>query len=358
MVDYFKNWLRRYLNNPEIISLLLTLVLFLIILIGFNKILMPVFISIVIAYLLYWIVARLQHWKVPKSLAVILVYTLFIGVVVIALLGLLPPLWQQLSNLVNELPNTLNRGQTFLMLLPQKYPGYVSSEQVQQVILQAKSEIAKAGQLILSASFSSIPSVLAVIVYLVLVPLLVYFFLMDHNKIFDWLGHYLPKNRQLLQQVWQEVHTQIGNYIGGKIIEILVVWAVCYIAFLVMGLQYAMLLSALVGLSVVVPYIGAVVVTIPVIIIAFLQWGWTADFFYLLVVYAIIIALDANVLVPLLFSEAVNLHPVAIIIAILFFGGIWGFWGVFFAIPLATVVKAVLNALAQAKPYALKKEID
>jgi putative permease len=54
--------------------------------------------------------------------------------------------------------------------------------------------------------------------------------------------------------------------------------------------------------------------------------------------------LDGNVLVPLMFSEAVNLHPVAIIVAILVFGGLWGFWGVFFAIPLATLVQAVLNA--------------
>jgi putative permease len=60
--------------------------------------------------------------------------------------------------------------------------------------------------------------------------------------------------------------------------------------------------------------------------------------------YGIVQALDGNVLVPLLFSEAVNLHPVAIIVAVLVFGGLWGLWGVFFAIPLATLVKAVLNA--------------
>ncbi|MNT53842.1 hypothetical protein D3C72_1909530 [compost metagenome] len=63
-----------------------------------------------------------------------------------------------------------------------------------------------------------------------------------------------------------------------------------------------------------------------------------------MVAYLVIQALDGNLLVPLLFSEAVNLHPVAIIIAVLVFGGLWGFWGVFFAIPLATLVKAVLNA--------------
>jgi putative permease len=65
---------------------------------------------------------------------------------------------------------------------------------------------------------------------------------------------------------------------------------------------------------------------------------------YVLIAYTVIQTLDGVVLVPLLFSEAVNLHPVAIIVAILFFGGLWGFWGVFFAIPLATVVKAVIAA--------------
>ena len=71
--------------------------------------------------------------------------------------------------------------------------------------------------------------------------------------------------------------------------------------------------------------------------------------------YSVIQAIDGVVLVPLLFSEAVNLHPVSIIIAILFFGGLWGFWGVFFAIPLATVVKSVLNAWPKSQRNKLEK---
>jgi len=108
------------------------------------------------------------------------------------------------------------------------------------------------------------------------------------------------------------------------------------------------LLATLVGLSVVIPYIGAAAVTVPIAAIAFFQWGWSADFWYILVAYGVIQALDGNVLVPLLFSEVVNLHPVAIIIAVLVFGGVWGFWGVFFAIPLATLVQAVLRAWPRA----------
>ncbi|MBS5278124.1 MAG: AI-2E family transporter, partial [Haemophilus parainfluenzae] len=66
---------------------------------------------------------------------------------------------------------------------------------------------------------------------------------------------------------------------------------------------------------------------------------------YLIVAFAVSQLLDGNLLVPYLFSEVVNLHPLVIIISVLIFGGLWGFWGVFFAIPLATLVKAEINAL-------------
>ena len=91
------------------------------------------------------------------------------------------------------------------------------------------------------------------------------------------------------------------------------------------------------------PYIGATVVTIPIALIGIFQWGLGDQFFYLMVAYAIIQTLDGNVLVPLLFSEAVNLHPVAIICAVLLFGGLWGFWGCS-SPSLATLFKAVLYA--------------
>ncbi|MCG8433781.1 MAG: AI-2E family transporter, partial [Gammaproteobacteria bacterium] len=175
-------------------------------------------------------------------------------------------------------------------------------------------------------------------------PLMVFFFLKDKREILGWFKHYVPENSGLAAKVWNDVDAQIGNYVRGKVWEILIVWAVTFIVFTFLNLQFAMLLAMLVGLSVIVPYVGATVVTIPIAIIGFYQWGWSYDLLYLLIAYAVIQTLDGNLLVLLLFSEVVNLHPVAIIVAVLFFGGIWGLWGVFFAIPLATLVQAVLNA--------------
>ena len=173
-------------------------------------------------------------------------------------------------------------------------------------------------------------------------PLLVFFFLKDKQLILAWLSRYLPRQRGLTNRVWADVEVQIANYVRGKFIEVVIVWSVTYVTFAVMGLRYAMTLSLAVGLSVIIPYVGAVVVTLPIVLVAFFQWGFTPDFYYVVVAYLVIQALDGNVLVPLLFSEVVNLHPIAIIVAVLFFGGIWGLWGVFFAIPLATLVQALL----------------
>lgn len=345
MVNLIANWLKRYFSDPEVAMLWLLVAFVVAIFALFGKMLVPVVASVIIAYLLYWFIAQLERWHCPHKLAVIIVYVLFLSSLVLALLGLLPLLWRQLSNMVNELPNTMEKGQAFLLHLADRYPNYISVEQLQQLLASSKADIAHMGQFILSASLASIPSIIVIAIYLVLLPLLVYFFLMDRKIIIQWLTRYLPKKRRLIQQVWQEVYEQIGNYVRGKVLEMFIVWVASYLAFVLMGLNYAMLLSAVVGISALIPYIGGVIATIPVVVIAFLQWGWSAHFGYLLVVYTVITVLDANVLVPLLFSEAVSLHPVAIIMAVLIFGGLWGFWGVFFAIPLATLVKAILSAI-------------
>jgi putative permease len=187
------------------------------------------------------------------------------------------------------------------------------------------------------------------------VPLLVFFFLKDKNHILAWFRRFLPHDHSLAKAVWHEVDLQLGNYVRGKFWEILIIWSTSFITFTYMGMQFAMLLGLMVGLSVIVPYIGAAVVTLPIAVVALFQWGWSSEFMWLMIAYSIIQALDGNVLVPLLFSEVVDLHPIAIIVAVVVFGGFWGFWGVFFAIPLATVVQAILKAWTRRPDTELQK---
>jgi putative permease len=350
MLKVLRDWVQRYFSDEEAVVLAVVLVLGFTIVLTLGNMLAPVLAGMVLAFLMQGLVNLLERLRLPQTLAVWIVFALFIGALALILGVLVPLLWQQLSKLFQELPGMLGEWQSLLLLLPERYPHLVTDEQVLKAIEVTRSEVAKFGQWALTFSLSSLPLLVNIMIYLVLVPILVFFFLKDRVMIGRWISGYLPRERGLMTQVWDEVNIQIANYIRGKVIEIVICGSVTYVAFVWLGLNYAALLALLVGLSVVVPYIGAVVVTVPVALIALFQWGWSDQFIYLMVVYTVIQTLDGNVLVPLLFSEAVNLHPVAIICAVLLFGGLWGFWGVFFAIPLATLFKALLDAWPRADP--------
>ncbi len=339
------DWFQRFFDDPQTVILTVVLVLGASVILIMGRDLAPVLASLVIAYLLEGVVQLLQRrLRLPRLLATVVVFVLFIAFVLFLLLGLLPLTSRQLTQLVQQLPTMIVKGQQLLLSMPALYPEFITEAQVLEVINTIRAEIAGLGQQVLSWSLAAGMGFITIIIYLVLVPLLVFFFLKDKELILDWIHGFLPHDHTLAQQVWREVDQQMGNYVRGKFLEILVVWVATYLAFVYMNLQFAMLLALMVGLSVIVPYIGAVVVTVPVALVAFFQWGWSSEFLWLLGVYLIIQGLDGNVLVPLLFSEVVDLHPIAIITAVLVFGGLWGFWGVFFAIPLATVVQSILKA--------------
>lgn len=348
-METIREWFRQHLNDPQVVGLALVLLAGFVVVVLFGNMLAPVLASVVFAYLLDGLVAVLERWGMGRTLAVTAVSSAFLLVLLFTLLGILPLLSVQLTQLIDQLPDMVARGHKALMRLPERYPDFITEEQVGQLIDAIRSEAGSLGQRLLSLSLASLIGLITVLVYLILVPLLVFFFLKDKAQIIGWFSARLPRERALSARVWQEVHGQIGNYVRGKVWEIFIVGAVSYATFSFMGLQYSVLLATLVGLSVIIPYIGATVVTIPVALIAYFQWGWSAEFAWLLVAYLVIQILDGNVLVPLLLSGAVNLHPIAIIVAVLFFGGLWGFWGVFFAIPLGTLVQAVIRAWPRAQ---------
>ena len=241
--------------------------------------------------------------------------------------------------------------QALLMRLPEKYPDFVTEEQVAGLMADLGRAMVGGARLLPSFAGTSVVTLLTAIVYVILVLLLVFFMIKDKAKIIDWVGNFLPHDRDLTTDVWRQVNNQIGKYVRGKFWEILIVGAVTYVVFSALGVNFSALLAVITGLSVLIPYVGAAAVTLPVAVVGFVQWGTSMDFLYVLIAYGVIQAIDGNLLAPLLFSEVVDLHPIAIIVAILIFGGLWGFWGVFFAIPLATVVQAVLRAWPRASAW-------
>ena len=338
------DWFRYQFNNPQVVFLTLFLVLLFVVVVLMGNMLAPLLAAVVIAYLLEGLVGVLEKMRLPRLIAVLVVYFAFLLFVVLILFGLLPLLSQQATQFVQQIPSMLNVGQDVLLKLPESYPEIVSADQIGEIIVVIRTELTSWGQKLLSVSLASVMGLITILIYVILMPILIFFMMKDKQALVAWVSRFAPSEHQLVGQVWSEVDRQIGNYVRGKFWEIVIVWFACVVTFSVLGLQYTMLLAVLVGLSVLIPFVGAAVVTIPVVFVAWFQWGFTGDFFVLVSAYLIIQALDGNLLVPMLFSEVNNLHPVAIIAAVLIFGGLWGVLGVFFAIPLATLVHAVINA--------------
>jgi len=342
MFSQIKDWYHRNFSDPQVVILAMLLLAGLVLIMVFGQMLAPVFASVVLAYLLEGLVARLVQFGVPRLVSVMVVFSAFMAVLLVLFFGITPMITRQLAQALAELPDYIGQIQTVIADLPQRYPQIVGEEQVNDILGRIGEDIRKYGGAVVSPS--GVMYLIGLVIFLVLIPILVFFLLKDKEQILAWFRRYLPRNRALAMRVWSEVDAQIGNYVRGKVLEILIIWIVTFITFHLLGVPFAMLISMLVGFSVLIPYIGAAVVTIPVAIVAFIEFGFTMEFAWVMVAYAIIQLLDGNVLVPVLFSEVVSLHPIAIIIAVLVFGGIWGFWGVFFAIPLATLVNAVLRA--------------
>ena len=343
-LEVISGWINRYFSHEEAIYLVLLLVAGFLVLFLLGEVLAPVLAGLVIAFLLQGLVRRLMSWHVSERAAVYITFTVFVGAM-IAFLGFVVPLvWQQLRAMMRALPEVMGRIREVGRDLAERFPDLITQGQIDQWVAAAANQVGNMSGNVLEALVANVPSLVAFLIYVVLVPISVFFFLKDREALLAWSMSLLPRHRPMLDEVGNEMSRQIANYVRGKAVEILIVGGATFVAFSLLGLNYAALLGLIVGLSVLIPFIGAAVVTVPVAIVAVIQFGWSWDLAWVLAAYIVIQFLDGNVLVPLLFSEANDLHPITIILAILVFGAMWGFWGIFFAIPLATLVKAIYHA--------------
>mgnify|MGYP001152508326 FL=1 len=344
MLEQLNRVLKKVFTNEETIVFSIVILLSFTAISFFGSVLTPFIISIIVAYLLVGLQKKIQSFNVNQNIALVITFSIFIITGAALLVWLVPLLYIQLQDFVLDVPNLFNNFLDFISGLPTKFPDLVSSDQIAIFFQAVSEEISVIAQNIVKSSISGIQSTITILLYIILFPILVFFFLFDRKNIIEGFLKIIPGKRQMLTDIWKEMDIQLSNYVRGKTIEIFIVGLAAAIIFLSLGLKYSALLSVLVGFSVIIPYVGAFLVTIPIVIIGLLQFGLDTQFYILISLYLLLQALDGNLLVPLIFSETVKLHPVVIILAVFVFGSMFGFWGVFFSIPIATFIKAVWNA--------------
>tara|TARA_B100000886_G_scaffold70791_1_gene44969 strand:+ start:1673 stop:2734 length:1062 start_codon:yes stop_codon:yes gene_type:complete len=344
MLKFFKDWYNTHLTDPNQVALALLILFITIITYILLATVVPILVAIILAYMLEGIVKSIsEKYALQRTTAVLSVYISFLILSFMTVILLVPVMLNQISLFIKSLPSMLERGKDLLLNSSNSESGLFSQSQISEILSGINSEISMLGSSIISFSLSSAGSLIETIVYIIIVPIMIFFLLYDKQSINDWFKKFFPEKLDLSRKAYAELDLKLGNYIRCKLIEIIIVWVASTFFFAILGLNYSLLLGFLCGISVIIPYVGAIAVTIPIVIVAYFQWGTSTEFWYIIIAHTLIQIIDGNVVVPLLFSDAVNLHPLAILISILFFGTIWGIWGVFFAIPLAVLFNTLLT---------------
>lgn len=342
-----KDWFTRTFDDPQLLLLALGLLIFFVGLSFFAHIIAPVIAAMVIAFVLDGPNEALRRRGLPAWGAATITFLGFLVFVGLIFLMVLPPLARQIAAFATQAPQMLDSMRDEISMLANAYPDFITQERIDTILADINSAISHSGGDLLLITIGSLETLVVGVVYTLLILVTTFFFLKDKRQILSWFAGFLPPHRPLADQVWHEATARAGDYGRGKVYEIIIVGIAAWGTFMLVSLPYSLLLAVLTGFSVLIPFIGAAAVTVPVVLIAFFEWGFGTETLIAISAYLILQAIDGNILVPLLFSEVVKLHPFAVVMAILVFGGFWGLWGVFFAVPLATLGQAVIKAWRQ-----------
>ncbi|MCH9705531.1 MAG: AI-2E family transporter [Proteobacteria bacterium] len=345
MLTKLNQWLEDIFANSDVNKLILVIAGFCTILWFLLDELAPLLAAIMLAYILDGGVNKLHQWlRCRRSTAVMLMVMLTLFLSIIALYAL-PRFLLELRQLGTQLPELENTLANATVKINSYLPEYAAMD---STVLASKSgEIFSAiAAYLFNNLFSYAGNLFSLFIYLILLPLLVFFLLRDKLQIVNYLSRFIPTS-PIFSEFWQQANEQFGSYIRGKFLEAAIVGATTWIFLLFFETRYALSLAILVGLSVFVPFVGAVAVTFPIVLFAYLQFGWSSEFFWIVGLYSLVQLIDGQILVPLLFSEVIKIHPVALFSALIFFGNLWGIWGVFFAIPLASVIKIIVAIISK-----------
>jgi len=336
------SWISKLKRSPTRVTLLFIViggVLFYLL----SSPLSPFFAAIVIAYLLNEPVNRLEFLGIPRVVAITFLFILIAGLLIIVLFWLLPLFIQQLTNLLADIPSYTREVRRYILEFQEKHEEFINTTYGQQILDRMSAETEKVIANLISFVLTAITGAISNVVDQLIIVFLVFFFLKDKDLLKAWAIGHLPGNRDLILNILYDIDKQMGNFVKGKLAVVVILWGFITMAFSLSGLNYSFFWGFLTGLSTLVPYFGPVVVSIPIFLVAFLQFGTLWGFAKISLIYIVFQAIEGNILTPLITGKTTQIHPIAIILSILVCNHLWGFWGVVFSVPFAIFVKSILT---------------
>ena len=246
MSNIVEKWFRKNLANPQVVVLVLFFLLIFGLILIAGEVIAPLMVAIVFAYLLEGIIGMSYNLGIPREKAYIFVFLFFLFTLISSLVYLIPLLIAQVTAFINNIPDIFDKGQTVFYNWGLTYPNIIiDEEQIKAIIDSLRTDMTNFAKDFLQKLATSVGKFITLIIYMVMVPMMVFFLLKDKAIILEWVISLLPRkeDRHLSSEVWKEINTKIGNYIRGKMIEIIIVWVTCWMAFELLGMDYAVLIS-------------------------------------------------------------------------------------------------------------------
>ncbi|PKM88542.1 MAG: AI-2E family transporter [Firmicutes bacterium HGW-Firmicutes-12] len=307
-----------------------------------RTILIPFFLGFLIAYVLHPLVDLLEKRKLPRALAISVIYVFFAAIAAVVVFYALPVILRDLNNLVEVIPHYTATIQNMVIEFQLSYSRVPIPDGIREVSDGVINRFEQTSLSIIRGIVSGIIILLSQTFNIVLAPLLSFYFLMDYNEMGNKILCLIPtRYRQGLIVIAHEVDAVIKKVIRGNLLVATLVAILATVGMMIIGMDFPLLIGILVGITNFIPYFGAFISTVPIVLLALLKSKWLA--LYVFGVMVFIQQIEGNIISPKILGEYIGLHPLVIIFALLAGGTLWGFVGLLLAVPIAAILKVLFK---------------
>ena len=331
--------LNTLLKSQQLIFLVASLFFGLLTLWIFGDLASPILISIVLAVLFRPVNTYFTKIGIPRKISVFITFLIVMLLASAFLLLFVPLFINETEAFIEDIPSLLFILEPVTQALGSLNAPIESIESAQSLLSDLSGFLTGA----ISFGVSRAQETANLFLGLILVPIFLFFWLWDTETLSNGFSRFVPKKRKFLSKVWNEANVNFQNYFKGKFIEVFIVAIFGSLLFYFLGLNSPILLGTTLGLSQLIPFFGPVFMTIPILIISLAQFGLDPYVIVILIAFGILQFIDGNIFLPFLMSGVVKLPAVVVLLSVFFFGAIFGIWGVFFSVPLASFVKSILD---------------
>jgi predicted PurR-regulated permease PerM len=302
-----------------------------------SKVLYPFFLAVIITYLLHPLVNALAKRRVPRPLAVLLIYLTFLMTFTVIVMNVTPMFMGQLRELNTHLPRLSMQAEHYMTQIQQARE---VPDPVRIGMEQAFGQLEQRIQNWVKQSVSSFGATLNVVFLAMIIPFLSFYMLKDYKLFGRWILAALPTAwRRPTYRLWHDVDEALGNYVRGQVIVGVVVGVLAYVAYWFLKLPYPLLLASIVSLFNIIPYLGPFFGAAPAVLMAS-----TISIRLMLIVIVVNLAiqvLEGNVISPQVVGKSLNMHPLAVMLALLVGGELAGILGLILAVPAFAVLRVI-----------------